>query len=164
MCFKNLNHNPSKCREQVTAWWPTQLIYLYHNSSCTWGRLGDHSGRRGGKTVRTRGTRTCCQVSSPRNVREATPRKSHPHGSLNKTRTRTTQIDLLAHGRGKPYQASTLDKELRAGMLRAEEIVFPREEPLTWFSNSKKSAWDHTYKQHYVDYESCVYIFRCMCV
>jgi hypothetical protein len=39
MCSKNLDHNQSKLREQMTTWWPTQLIHLQHNS-CTQQGLG----------------------------------------------------------------------------------------------------------------------------
>ena len=119
------------------------------------GGLRGHSRRGVGKIVRTRGTRIRCDISSPRYVREATFRKSHQHGCLSKTWTRTAQIDILIHERRKSYQTSTLGNELKATKEcweqgRAQELVFQYQEIF--------------HKQHYVDYENCVYIFKRVCV
>lgn len=45
------------------------------------------------------------------------------------------------------------------GVLRAREIVFPREEQPSWLSNTKWSG-----VKHYMDYAGCIYIFRNVCV
>ena len=47
--------------------------------------LTDQCGRKGRKSIKARETGLCCEIISPRNVREATPMKSHQHGCLNKT-------------------------------------------------------------------------------
>ena len=48
-------------------------------------RLGDHCGRREEEIIRVKEQEICYETVSPKNVREATPVKSHQHGCLSRT-------------------------------------------------------------------------------
>lgn len=125
------------------------------------GGLRGHSRRGVGKIVRTRGTRIRCDVSSPRYVREATFRKSHQHGCLSKTWTRTTQIDMLIHERRKSYQTSTLGKELQATKEcweqgRAQEFVFQYQEISLEIIHTSNIMWTMKIAFAYLRESVCV--------
>lgn len=77
---------------------------------------------------------------SPRSVREAIRLTSYQDGCLNKAQTVIT-VEMLAWKRRglwgpKPRQGTMGKWE----MLRAGEVVFPREEDLDWLANIKLSA------------------------
>lgn len=72
-------------------------------------RLRDHCRRVLGKIVEQEEQEVCCKTVSPRNVKEATPMKSHQHGCLNKTWTVTTTQWRAAWGKAR--KASILSIE-----------------------------------------------------
>jgi hypothetical protein len=62
---------------------PSPDRYIY-NTSCT-HKAQECCDGRSGETVKQNEQGVCCEILSPRNVREASPVKSHQHGCLNKT-------------------------------------------------------------------------------
>lgn len=95
------NHKQQKCREQV--------MHVQHNF-CTLGSQTE--SKREWKHSKNR--KISYKISSPRNVKEVVPKKSHQHCCLNKTRT--TMAPTCSHA----YQVE--------GMLRAGAIVFSEQE------------------------------------
>ena len=87
----------------------------------------------------TRDQEVMSQIMPPRNVREATPLKSHQHGCLNKTWAKVTRVGEWACWRGR--EDAYLNSRQRAmgnwRKLRAGELVSPGTEHPSWWCNSK---------------------------
>lgn len=91
------NHNPSKCREQVTVGaWP-QVLHFEHNSPlCGPGNVSEEGAER---LSEPEGTRRSA-VRSSRNVRKAAPTKWKQYGFLNKSLKKVRPV-IDSHERGK---------------------------------------------------------------
>jgi hypothetical protein len=95
-----------------------------------------------------------------RNVR-ATCMKSHQHGCLNETQTRTAPMDMLTWKR-RTREASTNELGATGEHQKQEKLSSPEESPQTAYLIPNDQFWDHMHKSNSIWMEQVVLL--CLCI
>lgn len=107
-------------------------------------KFENHCRRASRMIIKSRGTKNCCELVFPRNVKETTPLKYHQYGCLKITRTMVRIIEDKVDMVREMWESSQgLNPRQSTGiseMLLMGEMVFPREKHLSWLSNTNLST------------------------